>query len=318
MENDGASPETWPDFELPSDVPRDESTTEGQPNSTTAAAPVTPATPPAQPPAATPPAPTGGAPAATPQVGDDVIPKHRLDETIAERDRYRALAESNAQQLATLTGIVQRLQAGGTPPAGDPQTPPAAAPLSPQDQQVRDRLLQVVPELGQLPQLLDLLSKKDDLLAAANDSGRWRQNEQAITDRFVQSSVDTVFDKVAAFTLGEGKKGTDLNPLVQQSVVAAFSRFVASDPARSARYEQHDGALVDEFWNAYKAVAYDPIRRDANAHLLERAGSPPAVPIGGSQQAPSPPAPKTPDGSDEDAIHGSAWARRGEFTGASR
>lgn len=303
----------WPTFEVPADVPRDEPAAQdpaaGDPN---AAPPADPAggTPPAQPPA-TPPAPTGGAPA-SPE-GGEVIPKHRLDETIADRDRYRTLVETQARQIEAL---LQRLGTPATPPAADPNAPPAAPELTPQDRQIRERLLSVIPELSRLPEVLELLSKKDDLLGVVGDAGRWRENEQAITDQFVQTSVDTVFDRVAAFTLGEGKKGKDLNPLVQQSVVAAFSRFVASDAGRRDRYERHDLTLADEFWTAYKAAVYDPIRRDANAQLLERAGSPPAVPQGGSQTPPTPPAPRPADGIDEDTVHTNAWNRRGEFAGS--
>lgn len=310
----------WPTFEVPASVPRDEPApgpAAGAPNAATPpAAPATPpaapagGTPPAQPPAAaTPPAPTGGAPA-SPE-GGEVIPKHRLDETIAERDRARAEGAAKDRQIAELTA---RLQAGGTPPAAPPA--PAAPTISPEDQRVRERLLQVFPELKAVLEAQDLLARKDDLLGVVGDAGRWRQNEQAITDQFVQTSVDTVFDKVAAFTLGEGKSGKDLNPLVQQSVVAAFSRFVASDQVRAARYERHDLTLVDEFWTAYKAAVYDPVRRDANAQLLERAGNPPAVPQGGSTTPPVPPAPKPADNNDEDAVHANAWARRGEFAGS--
>lgn len=306
----------WPTFDVPADVPRDEPSAPGpaagDPNAATPPAdPAPPAaggTPQAQPPA-TPPAPTGGAPA-SPE-GGDVIPRHRLDETIADRDRYRTLVETQARQIDAL---LQRLGTGGTQPA-DPNAPPAPPPISPEDQRVRERLLQVIPELAKLPDLLEILSKKDDLLGVVGDAGRWRENEQAITDQFVQTSVDSVFDKVAAFTLGEGKTAKDLNPLVQQSVVAAFSRWVASDQARAARYERHDLSLTDEFWTAYKAAVYDPVRRDANAQLLERAGHPPALPQGGTTTPPAPPGPKPTDANDEDAVHASAWARRGEFAG---
>lgn len=305
MEDDLQNDDDWPAFEVPADVTRDDSSAGNEPPATPPATPpAAPATPPAQPPAATPPAtPTGGAPAG----GDETVPKYRLDEVIADRNADRA-------QIAALTEIVKRLQ--GNPPATPPADPAAPAPLSPEDQKVRDRLLQVIPELALLGDLKDLAAKKGAVLGVVDDTERWRSNEQAITESYVDRSVGTVYDGIAALLLGEGKKGTDLNEFQKEGILASMARWVQADPKRAVRYDKHDDTVVAEFVTAYKASMIDPFRRDSNAALLERAGAPPAIPAGGSTTPLTPPAPAAPNTVDEDAIHSAAWGRRGEFAGS--
>jgi hypothetical protein len=275
--------ESWPSYDVPSEVPRDQPAETPEP---------APGTPPGQPTG-----PTGGAAAAPAATDGDVIPKYRLDETIAQRDQYYALVERQQQQIDQL---LARL--GPQPPAAEAPPPP-----TPQDLQIRERLFQVFPELKLLDELKELAARKQDLLGAAQAVPQWRTAEAQYYDRYVERTIGAITDKLAQFTLGAGKTGKDVNPLVTDSLVGTFTKWIRNDPRRAARFEQEDPRLVEEFWHAYKAAHYDPIARDRNASLLER--RPPAVPVGGGG-APVAGAPPRVDPTDEDAVHASAWAQR--------
>lgn len=312
----------WPSYDVPTEVGHEDSADPaGQPPASTPASAATPPVAPAgvdggQPPAQPIPPPGGAADSSDPNSAS--VPKYRLDETTAERDRLRSLIETSQAQIETLTALVRRFTAGGVPPV-DPNAPAAEPTISPEDQAVRDRLLQVFPQLAVLdgPELKELLARRGEVLGVSEDAHRWRATEQAITDQFVESSIDKVFSSIAAHTLGEGKTAADLPDMVKDGALSAFARWVKADPKRAMRYERHDDTVVEEFWTSYKAAVYDPVKRDTNAQLLARAGSPPAVPRGGSQPLASPPAPGTPNPHDEDGIHAAAWNLRDEV-GASR
>jgi hypothetical protein len=299
-----------PDFELPVEVTRDE-TQVGQPGDTAqnAQPPVAPAAGGTQPPATAAP---GGA--TDPNGESATIPKYRFDEVSAR-------ANEQAAQIANLTAILNRLTT--QPQAATPTTQPPAQPeseLSPQDQAIRDRMLAIVPELALLAELKgvpiadlkELVGAKTNLLGITERVGTWASREEAEVNRYVDNSLASVYNKAAAFVLGEGKTGKDLNPMVRDNITNAMSRFVSSDPARAARFENQDPTVIDEFWTAYKAATYDPIKRDQRAAVLTRAGNPHAVPQGGTQPPPAPPSPKPSDSADVDAIYGEAWNRRAE------
>lgn len=283
MEQDDPTPSepAWPEYQVPAEVPSDSAEPAGTPQAQ-------PSTPP------------GGAPATDPSTGD-VIPKHRLDETIAQRDRYFELASQQQQQIQQL---LSRLNQG---PAPTPPAPPE--PPNPQDLAIRERLYQVFPELKMLEDLKELAAQKQNLLGAAQAVPQWRTAETQYYDRYVERVLGGIADKVATFTLGDGKTGKDLNELVADSLVGTFTKWVKNDPRRTARFEAEDSTLPDEFWAAYKAAHYDPITRDKRAALLQRAGNPPRVPVGGGG-APVAGTPPKADVTDEDAVHASAWTQR--------
>jgi hypothetical protein len=168
----------------------------------------------------------------------------------------------------------------------------------------------VFPELKLLDELKVLAEKKDALLGTADAVGRYQTAETAYYDRYAERTIDSIYDRIAALTLGDGKKAADLDELAKGGVLTTFTRWVTKDPARAARFENEDPKIVDEFWTAYKAAVYDPVRRDSNAALLAAAAQPPALPVGGggAPVASAPPAKTT--GLDEDAVHAAAWARR--------
>ncbi len=310
-ENDGAEiPEaSWPTYEAPSGIPREGSEAAQPPTPPVtppvAATPPADGTPPAQPPAVPPAAPTGGA-SGQPPADSDVIPKYRLDE---QRERFEAVIATQTAQIERLTALVERTMAGrGEPPAA-PATPPA--PPSPEDLKIRERLLSVFPELKLLDELKELAAKKQDLLGAASAVPAWRQAETAYYDRYAETTLNSIYDKLAVIGLGEGKTGKDFDDLAKGGLLNTFSQWVTRDPQRAARYEAQDPKVVDEFVAAYKASVYDPVRRDRNAELLTRAQTPPAIPQGGPATPPAPPAvPPALNLTDEDAVHAHAWATR--------
>lgn len=296
-DDNAAADATWPDYQVPAEVTPD--------GPVAATPPADPATPPAQPAADPPAAPTGGAPGQPP--GDDgAIPAYRLNET---RERFEAIVTQQADQIRTLTSLVERLTAGqtptGTPPVGEPAAPP-----SPQDLAIRERLLSVFPELKLLDELKEIAAKKADLLGAADAVPRWNRAETEHYDRYAETSMNTVYDKLAVLMIGDGKTGKDLDDLARGGLLNTFSQWVMRDPARAARFEAFDPKVIDEFVAAYKTSMIDPVRRDRNAALLTRAQNPPALPQGGPASAPSPAAPNTLNLNDEDAVHAAAWAGR--------
>lgn len=292
----------WPSFDLPTEVTRDE------PAATPAATvPATAATPAATPdPAAQPPAqpstPAGGAPAGTPSADGEFVPKYRLD---ADREKFEGIVATQAAQIAALTALVERTVG---PRAEAPATPEPAQP-SAADLEIRERLLAVFPQLALLDKLQPLADRSDDLLGTVGTVQRISKDEQAYFDRYAQRTFDSIFDRIAALTLGEGKTGKDVSDFTKPGVVTTFTRWVTGDPQRAARYDREDPKLVDEFWGLYKAANYDAARRDAAVAQLQRGA--PAVPVGGggAPVAAAPPQPN-PSGLDEDAIHNRAWAAR--------
>ena len=286
-EDPGApAPAADPSYELPADVPRDDD------------APPPGGAPP-QPPAP-PSTPAGAAEGGTPPA-DESIPRHRFDETLAERDRLAQLVATQTQQINLL---LERLTTGPAP--AEPERPQP----SPQDLEIRQRLLAVFPELGMLDQLRDVVAQREQLLAAAEAVPTWRQREEQYYDQYAERSIASVFDEAAEHTLGKGKAGKDLDPLVQESIKQTFIRWVTMDPQRAARYEREDPSIPKQFWAAYKAAHYDAMRRDQQAQLLARADHPPKVPQGGPGAPPPPTAPSALDLNDEDAVHKAAWAAR--------
>jgi hypothetical protein len=175
---------------------------------------------------------------------------------------------------------------------------------------IRERLLAVFPELKLLDDLKELAAKKKELLGTTDAVGRYQSAETQYYDRYAERTLGTIFDKMAALQLGEGKTGADLNELAKSGVLSTFTKWVTADPSRAARYEAEDEKVVDEFWGAYKAAMFDTVRRDANAELLTRAQTPPAVPKGGGSGPAAPAAPAKVTGLDEDEVHTRAWANR--------
>lgn len=291
MENDelpASEGTSWPEYQTPTDVPRDEP-------------PAQPAgTQPGQPPAQ-PSTPSGEAPAAAAGT-EGVIPKYRLDETIAERDRYYEMARGQQQQIEMLLRRLEQPASGQQPTA--PPEPP-----SPQDLAIRDRLLQVFPELKLLDELKEIAAQKQNLLGAAQAVPQWRTAETQYYDRYVERTLGSIADQVAIFTLGQGKTAKDLNPLVADSLIGTFTKWIRNDPGRTARFEAEDPSIPREFWAAYKQAHYDPITRDKHASLLQRAANPPNVPVGGGGAPVAAGAPRT-EAQDEDAIHAHAWSQR--------
>lgn len=180
----------------------------------------------------------------------------------------------------------------------------------PRDVAVRERLFAVIPGLKRLDELLQLAEHKDRLIGTADAVNRFQTQETAYYDRYAERSINSIHDRIAALTLGEGKTGKDLSEIAKGGVLTTFTKWVTQDPARAARYENEDPKVVDEFWNAYKAAVFDPVRRESNAALLAAAAAPPTLPVGGGGAPVSTTPPQQATNLDEDSVHAAAWARR--------
>jgi hypothetical protein len=292
-EGGGGGEAPQPEYQLPSEVPSEE--------------PQPPPQPPAQPPAEPPAMPPGGAADAA---SGEPIPKYRLDEAIQQREDFRQLVARQQQQIEYL------LQHMGQPAGPSATAQPGPPPISPEDQKIRERLYAVVPELQLLGELRSWIENRDAILGAAQAVPAWQSAETQYWDRYAELSHGGIADAAAEYLVGKGKAGKDLNEFTRQSLRTAFIQWVTSDPARAMRYEREDPSLPKEFWGAYRAAVFDPLRRGQQAQLLNQ--QPPRVPQGGGG-APAagghPPAARPAgNGEDEDAIHARAWAMRDTVT----
>lgn len=293
----------WPSFDLPAEVTRDEpapAVAATDPATPPATDPATqPATDPAAQPTAQPTTPTGGPAGPT---AEESVPKYRLDD---QRTQFEGVIAELRAQNERLTALVERSVGGQRSPAAEP--PPE--PPDPQRAAIREKLFEAIPELAWLEKLRGVAERSDELFKSADTVKQITAAEAAHYDRYANRTFDTLFDKIAALTLGEGKTGKDVPDLVKPGVVSSWVRWVTTDKARSARYDAEDPKLVDEFWGLYKAATFDTARRDAAVATLQRGT--PAVPVGGGGHpvASAVPQPK-PSNLDEDEIHNRAWAAR--------
>lgn len=282
----GAEP-AEPSYEIPSEVARSDSQPGGPPAADAA--------------------PAGEAPPADePPV--EQIPKYRLDEAIAQRDYLQGMIQHQQAQIAAL---MQRMPM--QPPAAQPERPQ----LSEQDIKIRDRLYAVIPELALLGQLRELVENREAIMGAAQAVPAWQSAETQYWDRYAENSHQSIGDAAAAYLLGQGKTTKDLNEHTRTGLRSSFIRWVTSDPTRAMRYEREDPSLPKEFWGAYRAAVYDPLRRDGQATLLNQ--QPPRLPQGGGGSpaaSGTPPAARPPaaPADDDDAIHARAWAMRDTVT----
>ncbi len=290
----------WPDYDVPvgaiadneGATPRSESpaATETTPEPTTPAVAATPAVP------------ATGAPGTgttQPPASQPELPPYRIEEILQRENRVK-------EELAAARAEIERLKA--TPPPAATATPPATTvePPDPQTEAIRNRLLEVFPELKRLSEIAKLADRTGDIDLATEAGKNYRAAEQAFYDRHTDTQLTNLQGLAAA---EYGKKVEELPEMVKQTINFQFGRWVHADQARVARYNALDTNLVTEFWPIFKSAMLDPVRRSTSAGMLTAAGNRSGLPVGGSTASPvSPASTKPPAASDdEDAIHARGW-----------
>jgi hypothetical protein len=195
-----------------------------------------------------------GSPEATPDQGrGPALSSDDLAQQVAALQSRLAELEPVAAQAAVLREIVARV-AGLEPTAAAPRRPP-------QEQQVLDRLYQLIPELPKVLQLADVAEQLRSLPEVVRS---WQQREVAYWDRVAQSHFDAIYQRAAETLTGRPEPGK-LDELARAALRHAYVAWIKADPERVDRYTQADGRLIDEFWQAYRAAAVDPLIRNAPA-----------------------------------------------------
>jgi hypothetical protein len=293
----------WPDYEVPVGAIAEnqgatpDSASPAVPASTTA--PATPAV------AATPAVPATGAPGTAttqPPATQPELPPYRVEEILQrERRTNDALAAANAE--------IARLKATPPPAAAAtpvPPTPAVVEPPDPQSEAIRNRLLEVFPELKRLSEIAKLADRTGDLDMATSAARQMVAAQESINEAYTTEQLTSLHGLVAA---EYGKKVEELPEMVRESANFQFGKWVHADPTRVARYNAFDKNLVGEFWPIFKSAVYDPVRRSTSAATLTAAAGRTGLPLGGTTAAPmAHAAPKPPAASDdEDAIHDRGW-----------
>ena len=213
-------------------------------------APVTAPTPAVSAPQpATPAAPL--APATPGAVPDGYVPSYRLRETreAAIRESQAHWATREAEIRAEADRYRQQLQAlvGVTPP----QNPEVDA--------VRNQFAQLYPGLAKMEdraaQLEALLERAGDL--ESQNEHYWQSYGRQTMDRLFQKANESL--------------GVPLTDDSRRQLHSAFVGYVQASAERSERYAS-DPAIVDDFWKEFTASFIDPIRRNAAAGTIARAG----------------------------------------------
>jgi hypothetical protein len=232
-----------------------------------------------------------------------------VNELQEARRRAEASDAAARAEVTRLRAEVEQLRTARPPAAA----PPPAAPLTEdeaQAQRVRDRLYQIIPGLRNLDNLAKLAERSGDIDGALSAIQGYQQAENAFYESHADTQCKAIYEE-AAKLLGPGKTAADLPEMTKQGIDVAFSRWVAADPQRTARYDRLEN-LVGEFWPVYRAAMYDPMRRSSSAEALTTHANRPPVPVGGGGGAVTTTAPTRPAAETEDDVHARGWAQARE------
>lgn len=248
--------------------------------------PAAPAARPSGTPGAPPPAPAGQPPAAGAPPADEQIPRYRLDEvtnrlTTIENQHRAAAAENQRLRQALATAMGHEI-------------PPAQAQPDERTTRLRAALLQVFPELEQLPNVLRSMTTSDT-------------NRQADLDRGADRTIQSALNFIAKEVLGEGKQGKDLSPFQQTMWKGAFIDWIAGDKDRAVAYEAGEPPDFGAFLRDYDQHMVAVRARRAAAGLESRASLVAGLPQGGPSAAPVASPPADLDYNDVDAVHKRGW-----------
>lgn len=245
-------------------------------------------------------------PQAERDVEGNLIPKHRLDEVIAQREAERQVLARERAERAAERAELDRLRKLASVAFGG-ESPAEGKPLDPRVKAARDRLLEVMPELRDV---LELASKKADLLGVAGELPHIQQSTQNYWKRVASMTVDKVADNLAPLLLGDGKSGTDLTPAQRGKLQRDFLAWIEDDDSgeRAQRYEGLDAKLADEFRDYVDGIyGFSSIRRTQNAAALAAGRAAGRLPVSGSSSAPVVAAPDNKKPQTDDEAADLAW-----------
>jgi hypothetical protein len=290
--DDGGGGETaWPDYQVPAGVGAggddSQDDTAGPTSSGDSDAPGRESQGEASYDGAAPPQRQGNAPANT----RPPLPPGRVEETTARADaRYADLEarfKANEALLDKLKGVF-----GPDKPAADPR---AAA--------VRNRLLEVMPELKEV---LELAGMRTDLQGLLQRAPGFVAQEQRMWGDLAARTMGKVHESIAPFMLGDGADAAALTKDQKEYLAGELQRYCLRDPKRVERYEQADPTLIEEFRDYYAAVHVAPARRSMLTNATRRAAAGGQAPRAGRADAAGSTIPKA-DPTDDDAVHNKAW-----------
>ena len=238
-----------------------------------------------------------GAPAPTPDPNAPAagtrthpLPAGRSDE-IARR--HEATIKQLETRLGEQAGIIDKLKAVFAPAAtGDPKT-----------EALRNRLMEVVPELKALAGL-----NVEELTAALKEIPGLRKAHDRGWETHAERTMSSVYTALAPFVLGADGKIDQFTEQQRNVLANSFRDWCLSDKTGTLvdRYERGDAKLVEEFRDFYASVHHTPAHRASVAAAAGRAAAGATLPRAGRADATGTPIPKA-DPANEDAVHDAAW-----------
>lgn len=243
---------------------------------------------------APPPTPSGRQTPANPPAGDQppaagvAITQQQYDELRARNEELERQFRESQSHSVYMRRVLSAALGRDIPGPAQPPTEEER-----RNGAIRERLLQVFPELKQITDL-----------AKARETDEAERNRQA--DAHAKRHINGALNHVAEQMLGAGKTMKDLSPRQQRWMQDAFISWVEADEQRIADYE---AGTVDykAFWSDYHREMRADSARATAAVIEDRAGRVAALPSGGPSSAPVGTPPPDLNMLDEDAVHKAAW-----------
>lgn len=247
-----------------------------------------------------------GRPGGQPHGTTEMVPGYRLEEVVGQRNelqkRIDAIEAENKRFKSLIAGSL-----GITDP-----NDPNPKPLDARQQQIADRILELLPWLKDLK---GLAGKVESLNGLADSVPDFQRQNQAYWKRLAVRMMSGVEEAIAPVLLGEGKKPSDLAQATKDRYRADFIRWVQADEKKVDRYEGGDLTLIDDYRKELDAELA-PTRRATGAAALAAGRKRATLPVAGTGTAPIGQAPKKPESLDEDSAAQAAWDRLKELTTA--
>lgn len=233
------------------------------------------------------------------------LPQGRLEQELARIRTENATLQRNFNQQNTVLQQLAQVFA------------PKQAGADPKTVALRNRLIEVVPELKTL---LTLAARSQELTGLLDRAPGLTRQESVYWDQVARRTMGELHTQIAPYMLGDGGTADKLSDDQKQLLAERFQRWCLSDKtgARVDRYEQGDPKIVEEFRDYYVALNYAPARRQAVLAAAGRAAAGAAAPRAGRADATATSVPKV-DATDPDAAHSRGWQHvQNAFAGARR
>ena len=231
----------------------------------------------------------------------EMIPKHRLDEVIGQRDYIGQRYSQTEAEVKKLRAIVANALG-----IKDPDSPAPPRELSARELAVQKRLYELIPGLEHIK---DLVENRESLLGLAQSVPDFERQNKQYWDRVAKSTMTSLDNGVAAAMLGKGRTSKDLGVKAASRFRRDLFEWVQSDQERLDRYEGLDPNLVEDYVKEVDETLIAPLRRRYGADAMSRYRAVENLPVGGHSSAPvGTPKPKGKAAPDEDAAADAAWA----------